>query len=185
METAMNKTIYLLVFLCTCSVFSVSAWNVPEAVTNNPGQFTADLDPYISYQNSTHIYMIQNAIRLFRAEGKTNWANLLEQNLQALADGATYADKHKGRVVARLYFEVLWGLWSHDLYTYDIGPLGGFDHYYDPNTGQGLRLEMPVLSNFCLDVLAQYLLDLGGLAGLKFEVNPRDIFHNYHSAVDL
>ncbi len=184
----MRNILCLWLLISLLSVFPAAAWNTPDAKTSPSEQgkkFTADFELKSGsiYHETPHTYVFENAIRLLRSEGKTNWADILNQNLPALADGATYADKYKGRVTVRAYFEVLWGLWSENLYEYDAGPLGGYDHYYNPSEGRGLNIEGWALGAAFANLIGKYAQILIPV-GVKFEVNP-DILGQYPSAVDL
>lgn len=119
-------------------------------------QFAANLEPDsvfvggekelgTGYYTHPHIYQMENAIRLFREKGWDNWALYLSSpdRFQALADGATWADAYKARLVIHFSIHVLFvEVYGWD---YDVCNYAGFDHYYnayatDP-AGKGLDSE--------------------------------------------
>jgi hypothetical protein len=124
--------------------------------TSKQCQFAAKLEPDrvfvggekelgTGYYTEPHVYHLENAIRLFREKGYDNWALYLSSpdRFQALADGATWADAYKGRLVVHLSVHVLWvEVYGHN---FDICNYAGFDQYYnsydqDP-AGRGLDAE--------------------------------------------
>jgi hypothetical protein len=133
--------------------------------TQKQCQFAAQLEPIgvlvggekelnTGYYTDPHVYLLENAIRLFKEKGYDNWALYLSSpdRFQALADGATWADAYKGRLIAHFSVNVFWTeVYSYD---YDICNYAGFDQYYnsyDTNpAGQGLDSEG-------LDILADSL----------------------------
>ena len=144
-----------------------SGWNTPSAnsegccfspacANQKPSEqcaFKAQLkDPYQdlhfyyqkwnAYSPSGHVYLTQNAIRIFHEEGWDNWAEYLaqESNFQAISDGETWADSYKGRWYLKLV--LIWLGMEQELGSWNMNNYAGFDHCYsdfheNPN-GQGL-----------------------------------------------
>jgi hypothetical protein len=124
--------------------------------TSKQCQFAAQLEPDrvfvggekelgTGYYIEPHVYHLENTIRLFREMGYDNWALYLSSpdRFQAMADGATWADAYKGRLVVHFSIHILWvEVYSYD---YDVCNYAGFDQYYntwdqDP-AGRGLDSE--------------------------------------------
>ena len=153
---------------CIFNVDDPGTWVAPHKFVDYPQkncEFSAKLDPnvIVGYENEgskpglyyedPHAYLIENAIRLFREKGWDNWAAYLSKkdNFQALADGVTYADVHKGYVYAKI---TCFGI---DVHSWDICPYAGFYQFYnnyenDP-AGKGLDSED-------LDVIANNIFDI-------------------------
>ncbi|NYT05493.1 MAG: hypothetical protein GKC04_03850, partial [Methanomicrobiales archaeon] len=99
-----------------------------------------------SYADDGHIYLLQNGIRILEEKGWDNWAAYLacDDNFQALADGATWADTYKGRWKGRVYITAFFGAVEKQVGDeLDLCNMAGWDHYYsdyhtDPN-GNGIR----------------------------------------------
>jgi hypothetical protein len=198
-----SKVSVLLVFLLLVIV-PCAAWTVPgtsgdctqrfgEASvwyeTQKACQFAAQLEPDnvfvggekelgTGYYNHPHVYEIENAIRLFKEKGYDNWALYLSSpdRFQALADGSTWADAYKGRLVAHISLQVFFvEVYGYD---YDICNYAGFDQYYnsygtDP-AGKGLDSEnidvlagsLPVLIKTVGPAIVEIAGDLAGVPGL-------------------
>jgi hypothetical protein len=158
-----------------------AAWTVPDtsgncqqrfsdrsswSETRKDCQFSAQLEPSnvvvggekdlgTGYYIEPHVYEIENAVRLFREKGYDNWALYLSSpdHFQALADGVTWADAYKGRVLVHISIHILWV----EVYSWKVDNIcnyAGFDQYYntyeqDP-AGRGLDSEG-------INVLADYL----------------------------
>ena len=160
-----------------------------------------DMKPYYynqkwtRYSSYPHIYLIQNAIRIFQEEGNDNWAEYLGQdsNFQALADGAAWADAYKGRwylIVTFKFFFIPIYQKPIDLTTY-----AGFDHYYSSFAGNplGLGLEntdkayasVPFVLGL-LSTISEVVGVMFGAAGIScdFELYPR-LEMSYPSAAFL
>ena len=146
---------------CTKRFNDASSWYE----TQKQCQFAAQLEPDgvfvggeqelgTGYYTDPHVYQVENVIRLFREKGYDNWALYLSSpdRFQAIADGVTWADAYKGRLVIHFSVHVLWvEVYSYD---YDVCNHSGFDHYYntwdqDP-AGHGLE-------SGAIGILADYL----------------------------
>jgi hypothetical protein len=178
-----------------------AAWTVPSASgdcqqsfndasswyeTRKQCQFAAQLEPdrvfvggeqelNTGYYIEPHVYHLENAIRLFQEKGYDNWALFLSSpdRFQAMADGATWADAYKGRLVVHFSIHVLWvEVYGYD---YDVCNYAGFDQYYntydqDP-AGSGLdSAGIDVLADFLpvlIKVVGPAIVDLvGSLVGV-------------------
>ncbi|KQC03617.1 MAG: hypothetical protein APR53_04835, partial [Methanoculleus sp. SDB] len=132
-----------------------------------------------SYDNpDAHVYLLQNGIRILQEKGYDNWAAYLadENNFQALADGATWADAYKGRWWVNVYVTALLGTIEIPVYKTDPTCAAGWDHYYnsfltDP-LGKGLEcLDVSVITQYFLDAFAPILsagVINGSLTALQF-----------------
>jgi hypothetical protein len=155
--------------------------------------YFADLDrtPGYVYHQSAHAYIIEHAIRLLREDGCPNWADFAQANLLHLISGAVHADAYKGRVMIRIQLEVLWGLFSEDLFEWDLTCAGGCEHYHNISDGSGLDLTgFSVLGNAAdflikiLTIYASWYSSGMGLVNLDVEVDPRLDF-SYPSGATL
>jgi hypothetical protein len=79
---------------------------------------------------------------MLRRDGYSNWADVAMANEGDLVAGLAHADNYLGRIVGRVQLEVLFGLFSVDLYERDIAGLAGCYHYYCPETGKGLNASV-------------------------------------------
>jgi hypothetical protein len=113
-----------------------------------------------------------------------------QANLIQLNSGSSHADSYKGRVELYLQLEILWGLLSWDIYLSDLTCVGGCEHYYDPNTGKGLKLEGYMVGLDFIKFLVKLLTTYGfssytyGLVNMDIEVQP-DLEDQYESGIDL
>lgn len=144
--------------------------------------YFADLDraPGKVYHESGHAYIIEHAIRLLREDGCPNWADFAQSYLLHLTSGAVHADAYKGRVRIRIQLELLWGLFSEDLFEWDLTCAGGCEHYHNSSDGSGLDLTgFSVLGNAAdflvkiLTIYASWYSSAMGLVDLDIEVDPR------------
>ena len=170
---------------CTQSFGDPSSWTG----TQKQCQFAARLTPDsvfvggekelgTGYYTHPHIYQMENAIRVFREKGWDNWALYLSSpdRFQALADGATWADAYKDRLVVHFSIHVLFvEVYGWD---YDVCNYAGFDHYYnsyatDP-AGRGLDSEgidiladaLPVLIKTLGPAVVEIAGSIAGVPGL-------------------
>jgi hypothetical protein len=176
----LHSSLCLLMAVLLAVTVPAGAWSVPAVSgdcqkrfndasswyeTEKQCQFAAQLEPDgvfvggekelgTGYYHYPHVYEIENAVRLFKEKGWDNWALYLSSpdRFQALADGVTWADAYKGRLVVHISLHVLWvEVYGYD---YDVCNYAGFDQYYntynqDP-AGRGLDSEG-------IDVLADFL----------------------------
>jgi hypothetical protein len=155
--------------------------------------YFADLDrmPGMIYHLNGHSYIIEHAIRLLREDGCPNWADFAQSYLLHLASGAVHADAYRGRVKIRIQLEVLWGLFSEDLFEWDLTCAAGCDHYHNISDGSGLDLTgfsfMSKAADYLIKILtiyASWYTSGMGLVNLDIEVDPI-INHSYPSGADL
>ena len=150
--------ILLTCLVLVCSVGYASAWNTGPG--DSPTDANIDHDAGQQYHRSPHVYIFEHAIEILRNDGNDNWANLAEAHMQDLADGARYADHCMGRGYIRVQLEVLWGLWSENLYE-ESYPLAGREHYYNPDrAGSGSEgLDLSDISGWAsfLDGFVKFL----------------------------
>jgi len=110
------------------------------------------------YYNDGHLYLVENAIRIFRDKGYDNWAAYLsdQSNFQAIADGLTWADRYKDRLHVYVTLELCL-IWCTDLHTWDVTDMvyAGFDHYYENYSEQNPAGEG--LSTAGLQIWKQFL----------------------------
>lgn len=188
--------LYALVLGLTAS--ATTAWN-PPAADEHHGRMTVDGKPsgpevvtYFArpyrdgpYYSEGHAYILQHAIRLLRQDGYENWADMAQLHLNPLLSGAKHADAYKGRITATLQLEVLFGLFSKDLKTWDITCFAGCDHYHNCSDGSGLHLQTEAVVAQVLDkAIFKFALTIGSLVGLDVDVSP-DLPGSFPSAVGL
>jgi len=155
--------------------------------------YFADLNrmPGMIYHLNGHSYIIEHAIRLLREDGCPNWADFAQSYLLHLASGAVHADAYRGRVKIRIQLEVLWGLFSEDLFEWDLTCAAGCDHYHNISDGSGLDLTgfsfLSKAADYLIKILtiyASWYTSGTGLVNLDIEVDP-NINHSYPSGADL
>ncbi|NPV47841.1 MAG: hypothetical protein HPY69_12840 [Armatimonadetes bacterium] len=202
MATPISQRPLVVVWLCGAMlIFAAStgvAWNPPEAdehygrmIVNGkpsgPEVVTYSARPYRDgpYYPKAHAYILQHAIRLLRQDGYENWADMAQAHLDHLLSGAAHADAYKGRITATLQLEVLFGLFTRDLKTWDITCFAGCDHYHNCDDGSGLHLQTySVIAQVLDKAIAKFALTIGSLVGLDVDVRP-DLPPSFPSAVDL
>ena len=132
----LHSSLCLLMAVLLAVTVPAGAWSVPAVSgdcqkrfndasswyeTEKQCQFAAQLEPDgvfvggekelgTGYYHYPHVYEIENAVRLFKEKGWDNWALYLSSpdRFQALADGVTWADAYKGRLVVHISLHVLW-----------------------------------------------------------------------------
>ncbi len=193
-----------LTFFTQAYATSSSLWNAADAKkqkgnimidgaqTGRNISYFADMDRTAGhvYHENGHSYIIEHAIRLLREDGYGNWADFAQSYILHLSSGAVHADAYKGRVQIRIQLEVLWGLFSKDLHTFDLTCAGGCEHYHNCDDGTGLNLTGFNIISEAADYLIKILTILGpsnytfGLVNLDIEIDP-DIRNQYDSGADL
>ena len=150
---------------------------------NKPGSactFTAKINTawdwqmkqWRSYDNPDgHIFLLQNGIRILQEKGYDNWAAYLadENNFQALADGASWADQYKGRWWVTVYVTALLGVIEIPVYKGDPTCAAGWDHYYNSFTtdsdGKGLECkDASIITQYFLDAFCP-IITAGAISG--------------------
>ncbi|MGC9316796.1 MAG: family 16 glycoside hydrolase [Armatimonadota bacterium] len=185
---------FLLLAMTTALALPISpalAWNT------GPGDTPTDADinheAGEQYHRSPHVYIFEHAIEILRNDGNTNWADLAEQHLQDLADGARYADHCMGRGYIRVQLELFWGIVSKNLYETSY-PLAGREHYYNPDRegqgNEGLDLSDVAGWSSFLDGFVKFLTMYAlraytfTLADIDFDFDP-SLRNQYPSAASL
>ncbi|MFH1841777.1 MAG: hypothetical protein ABIF77_01085 [bacterium] len=174
------------------------AWN-PSAADEHYGRMVINGQPsggnvvtYFSqpyydgpYIPKAHGYILQHAVRLLRQDGYDNWADVAQLQLSHLLSGATHADYYKGRILATLQLELLFGLHTEDLHSWDITCYAGCNHYYNYDDGTGLEMEVEAVAAAVLDLaILKFALTIGSLVGLDVDITP-SLPGSFASAVDL
>ncbi|MDI9586024.1 MAG: hypothetical protein QM473_17525 [Acidobacteriota bacterium] len=136
------------------------------------------------YSPKGHGYIIQHAVELLRADGYGNWADVAQANQMHLLSGAAHADNYLGRIRALFQLEVLWGLFSWDVYEYDITCRAGCEHYHNVSDGKGLQMPIEATLADIFDwFVFRYFLSVGP-ASIDMDIVP-ELQSQYPSAVML
>lgn len=157
------------------------AWNPPPPEVDPPqtpdDAKHARLSPRGHFQHHAHSFIIERAARILASEGHANWASSISQYHQHLLDGAMYPDRYGAPMYTKVTLRVLG--FKAKQWSFHLCNAASLEHYYNPDTGKGLRLaywqdlerlaklEAPILS-----WLGAGLIGLDGLVFATVDVDP-------------
>jgi len=171
----------ILIILCLALASPCRSWNPPGGT----GQWADIAHEPGRYHDSAHVYIIERAIEILRNDGYENWAEVCLQELQALSNGAMWADRADVDLVLYWEYSVLW-VFSWEGGSKRLCNLASLNHFYNPDTGVGLDLRawqgLEKTANWGKVVCL--LAGLGGLFDVSADVRP-DFPAFGQAAVDL
>jgi hypothetical protein len=151
------------------------AWNPPDGPASD--QTTPPTTP-ITLLPKAHGYIIQNGITILNNDGYWLAAQTMRQWQQELLNGVRYADVYQGSQCVNLDACFIW---CTTLDSFKCWPWAADNHYYNPDTGQGLQAgylaDAAEWTSYVEDALG------AGLVGLSVDVEP-SLQSVYPSALD-
>ena len=123
---------------CALMLSNAYAWDPPDGPSADQAYAP---NPPTALVRQAHGYIIQNGISILYNDGYWFAADFLRGWQQELLNGVRYADVKDGyqKIVFRQC--ELFGLFCQDLYTWKQWPLAADNHYYNPDSGQGLTMQ--------------------------------------------